>query len=140
MTGISVAGSRKVRSRSLCRAACVGTEAPWNIGRFYGSSYFVDPRGQFLAEGSEDKDEVVVADLDLKLVYLNPASRQTLKKIEQFLPIKVEQILLFPISMKVINAVAYVRTLADHGPFYATRRINPPRNARRHNATPDTPH
>ena len=23
----------------------VGTEAPWNIGRFYGSSYFVDPRG-----------------------------------------------------------------------------------------------
>ena len=23
----------------------VGTEAPWNIGKFYGSSYFVDPRG-----------------------------------------------------------------------------------------------
>ena len=33
----------------------VGTEAPWNIGRFYGSSYFVDPRGNFLATGSEDK-------------------------------------------------------------------------------------
>ena len=46
----------------------VGTEAPWNIGRFYGSSYFVDPRGRFLAEGSEDKDEVVVADLDLDLI------------------------------------------------------------------------
>ena len=46
----------------------VGTEAPWNIGRFYGSSYFVNPRGQFLAEGSEDKDEVVVADLDLDLI------------------------------------------------------------------------
>jgi N-carbamoylputrescine amidase len=46
----------------------VGTEAPWNIGRFYGSSYFVNPRGQFLAEGSEDKDEVVVADLDLNLI------------------------------------------------------------------------
>ena len=29
----------------------VGTEAPWNIGRFYGSSYFVDPRGNFLADG-----------------------------------------------------------------------------------------
>ncbi len=29
----------------------VGTEAPWNIGRFYGSSYFVDPRGNFLATG-----------------------------------------------------------------------------------------
>jgi beta-ureidopropionase len=35
----------------------VGTEAPWNIGKFYGTSYFVDPRGQFLAEGSEDDDE-----------------------------------------------------------------------------------
>ena len=27
----------------------VGTEAPWNIGRFYGSSYFVDPRGSDFA-------------------------------------------------------------------------------------------
>jgi len=43
----------------------VGTEPPWNIGRFYGTSYFVDPRGQFLAEGSEDEDELVVAELDL---------------------------------------------------------------------------
>ena len=43
----------------------VGTEAPWGIGRFYGSSYFVDPRGNFLAMASEDQDEVVVADLDL---------------------------------------------------------------------------
>ena len=42
----------------------VGTEAPWNIGEFYGQSYFVDPRGQFLAQGSRDKDELVVADLD----------------------------------------------------------------------------
>ena len=46
----------------------VGTEAPWNIGRFYGSSYFVDPRGRFLATGSEDRDELVVADLDLGLI------------------------------------------------------------------------
>ena len=30
----------------------VGTEAPWNIGKFYGNSYFVDPRGQILACGS----------------------------------------------------------------------------------------
>ena len=43
----------------------VGTEAPWNIGQFYGTSYFVDPRGQILASASEDKDELVVADLDL---------------------------------------------------------------------------
>lgn len=42
----------------------VGTEKPWNLGKFYGSSYFVSPRGEFIAEGSEEKDELVVADLD----------------------------------------------------------------------------
>jgi beta-ureidopropionase len=46
----------------------VGTEAPWNIGKFYGTSYFVDPRGNFLATGSEDKDELVVAELDLDMI------------------------------------------------------------------------
>jgi N-carbamoylputrescine amidase len=46
----------------------VGTEAPWNIGQFYGSSYFVDPRGNFLAQGSEDKDELVVAEMNLDLI------------------------------------------------------------------------
>jgi N-carbamoylputrescine amidase len=43
----------------------VGTEAPWNIGKFYGTSYWVDPRGEFLATGSEDDDELVVAEMDL---------------------------------------------------------------------------
>jgi beta-ureidopropionase len=43
----------------------VGTEPPWNIGRFYGNSYFVDPMGRTVAEASEDRDEVLVADLDL---------------------------------------------------------------------------
>src|SRR6187431_2749265 len=46
----------------------VGTEAPWNIGKFYGTSYFVDPRGNFLAMGSEDKDELVVAEMNLDLI------------------------------------------------------------------------
>jgi len=46
----------------------VGTEAPWNIGEFYGSSYFVDPRGQILARASETADELLVADLDLSLI------------------------------------------------------------------------
>ncbi len=46
----------------------VGTEPPWNIGEFYGSSYFVDPRGNFLAEGSEDGDELIVADLDFDMI------------------------------------------------------------------------
>ena len=43
----------------------VGTEAPWNIGEFYGNSYFCDPRGQFVAQGSRDQTEVIIADLDL---------------------------------------------------------------------------
>ncbi len=43
----------------------VGTESPWNMGEFYGQSYFCNPRGQIIAEASRDKDEVLVADLDL---------------------------------------------------------------------------
>lgn len=46
----------------------VGTEAPWNIGRFYGSSYFVNPRGKIVAKASEDKDELLVADMDWDMV------------------------------------------------------------------------
>ncbi|MFM7201446.1 MAG: nitrilase-related carbon-nitrogen hydrolase [Myxococcota bacterium] len=46
----------------------VGVEDPWKIGKFYGSSYFVNPRGEFLATGSEDNDELVVADLDLSKI------------------------------------------------------------------------
>lgn len=43
----------------------VGVEAPWNIGQFYGSSYFCNPRGQIIAQASREKDEVLTADLDL---------------------------------------------------------------------------
>jgi beta-ureidopropionase len=46
----------------------VGTEAPWNIGQFYGSSYFCDPRGKFLATGSRDQDELVVAEMNLDVI------------------------------------------------------------------------
>jgi beta-ureidopropionase len=46
----------------------VGTEAPWNIGKFYGSSYFVNPRGEFLAEASEDKSELITADMDFEMI------------------------------------------------------------------------
>lgn len=45
-----------------------GTEAPWNIGEFYGSSYFADPRGQIIAEAPASGDAVLVADLDLDLI------------------------------------------------------------------------
>jgi len=43
----------------------VGFEAPWNIGEFYGKSYFCNPRGKIIAQASRDKDEVIVADLNL---------------------------------------------------------------------------
>ena len=46
----------------------VGTEAPWNIGEFYGQSYFVNPRGQIEKIASRDKDELVVHDMDMDMV------------------------------------------------------------------------
>jgi N-carbamoylputrescine amidase len=46
----------------------VGSEAPWNIGTFYGSSYFVNPRGKIVAQASADRDELLVADLDMDMV------------------------------------------------------------------------
>lgn len=42
----------------------VGFEKPWNIGEFYGQSYFCNPRGKIVAEASRDKDELVTAELD----------------------------------------------------------------------------
>ena len=42
----------------------VAVVAPWNIGEFYGSIYFSDPRGQ----ASRGKDEVLTADLDLDMI------------------------------------------------------------------------
>jgi len=46
----------------------VGTE-PLGDNDFYGSSYFVDPRGQTVGEAASDTDdEVIVRDLDLDLV------------------------------------------------------------------------
>jgi len=46
----------------------VGVEAPWDIGEFYGSSYFCNPRGQIIAQASRDQDEVLTADLDLDMI------------------------------------------------------------------------
>ena len=41
-----------------------GKEAPWNIGEFYGTSYFANPRGKIVAKASQDKDELLMADLN----------------------------------------------------------------------------
>ncbi len=46
----------------------VGYEAPWNIGEFYGQSYFCDPRGQIIAQAPRDEDALVVADLNLDVI------------------------------------------------------------------------
>ena len=46
----------------------VGTEAPWNIGQFYGSSYICDPRGLVLAKAGRTDDELVFADCDLDVI------------------------------------------------------------------------
>jgi len=46
----------------------VGTEEPWNIGEFYGQSYFVNPRGTIEAIASRDQDELLVHEIDLEMV------------------------------------------------------------------------
>lgn len=43
-------------------------DSPWNTGQFYGTSYIADPRGQIVVEGSRDKEELVVGDIDLDLI------------------------------------------------------------------------
>lgn len=46
----------------------IGTEAPWNIGEFYGQSYFVNPRGEIEAIASRDQDELLVHEMDFDMV------------------------------------------------------------------------
>jgi len=46
----------------------IGTEAPWNVGEFYGQSYFVNPRGEIEAIASRDKDELLVHDMDFDMI------------------------------------------------------------------------
>lgn len=46
----------------------VGIEKPWNLGKFYGNSYFVNPFGEIFACASEDQDELLIADLDMDLI------------------------------------------------------------------------
>ena len=46
----------------------MGSEAPWNIGDFYGSSYIVNPRGKIEAQASETEDELLVHEIDLDMV------------------------------------------------------------------------
>lgn len=45
-----------------------GTEPPWNIGEFYGQSYFCDPRGQIIQQAGRSGDAIVVADLNFDMI------------------------------------------------------------------------
>jgi N-carbamoylputrescine amidase len=45
----------------------VGVEEPLNSAKFYGSSYFCNPRGKIVAKASDSDDEVLVADIDLDM-------------------------------------------------------------------------
>ncbi len=70
----------------------VGIEKPWNIGMFYGSSYFVDPKGQIFSQASEDKDELLVAEFDLDMItevrsvwqFYRDRRPETYKRITEF--------------------------------------------------------
>jgi N-carbamoylputrescine amidase len=46
----------------------VGREQPWDIGTFYGTSYFVNPKGTIITEASQDHDELLLAELDLHMI------------------------------------------------------------------------
>jgi len=46
----------------------IGREAPWDIGEFYGQSYFVNPRGEIEKIASRDKDELLVHEMDMGMV------------------------------------------------------------------------
>ena len=46
----------------------MGSEPPVEYRQVLWTSYFVDPRGNFLSTGSEDKDELVMADMNLEMI------------------------------------------------------------------------
>lgn len=72
----------------------VGHEAPWNFGEFYGQSYLVDPRGQFVVSASRDQTEVVVGEMDRNVIaevrdlwqFYRDRRPETYEKMVQLLP------------------------------------------------------
>jgi beta-ureidopropionase len=72
----------------------VGVETPLSSAKFYGSSYFCDPRGQIVAQASDSQDEVLVADLDLEMIrevrntwqFLRDRRPETYDELTELLP------------------------------------------------------
>lgn len=46
----------------------VGRETPWNIGEFYGSSYFTNPKGKIIAQATPNENQLLTAELDLSMI------------------------------------------------------------------------
>jgi len=46
----------------------VGVEKIGIPKKYYGSSYVCNPKGKIIAKGSEDRDELVIADIDLDMI------------------------------------------------------------------------
>jgi methyl-accepting chemotaxis protein len=70
---------------------------------------------------------MMYADLDLKIQYMNPASARTLKRLEQYLPVKVEEMIGKPIDIFHKNPEHQRRLLADpkNLPHEAVIRLGP---------------
>ena len=72
----------------------VGTEPPLSSGKFYGSSYFCNPRGQIVAKASETEDEVLVHDVELDMIrdvrntwqFLRDRRPETYDELTELLP------------------------------------------------------
>ncbi|MGE3704427.1 MAG: methyl-accepting chemotaxis protein [Vicinamibacterales bacterium] len=70
---------------------------------------------------------IMFADLDLKIQYMNPASTKTLKTLEQFLPVKVDDMIGQSIDVFHKNPAHQRRLLADpkNLPHTATIKVGP---------------
>lgn len=70
---------------------------------------------------------IMLADRDFRLQYMNPASRQALKQIENFLPVRVEQMIGTSIDVFHKNPAAVRRILSDprNLPHHAQINVGP---------------
>src|SRR5262249_56756621 len=70
---------------------------------------------------------VMYADRDLKLLYMNTTAIKTFKRLEQYLPVKVEQMIGQSLDIFHTNPQHQRRLLADprNLPYSATIRIGP---------------
>ena len=60
------------RAHAVVNNVYVGTSnrvgAENESGIYYGTSYFCTPRGEIIAQGSQEEDDVVIAELDLRVI------------------------------------------------------------------------